>query len=184
LSAFLEKSYNEVQDNIKFSEAKNAALITLNSALITLGSGAMLNSEVSLFYRTVISIFVLLLVVPLICSIFSFRASTGSEGKMLECFYRFLDSKNQIPEAPKKYLYYAFIHKYFNDNPVKYLEEVSPGEYIDEKSLSYQMARQIVDFSEVAWRKFILFNIAIKIEITIFFGCSIVVLAILITKCF
>ncbi len=42
---FLEKAYSEVNDNIKFSEAKNAALIALNSALIAWGGSIIFDSD-------------------------------------------------------------------------------------------------------------------------------------------
>jgi len=183
--AFLDKTYAEINDNIKFSEAKNAALITLNSALIALGSGTVFDSKILCWYRILIAVAVLFLIAPLLCSIFSFRATTGSEGKIVKHFYGFLNAKNRIPSTPKKYMYYAFIHKHFSNDPVKYLEETSPNENrTDEGSLSYQMARQIVDLAGVAYRKFILFNIAIKIEIAIFSGCGIVALIMLLIKCF
>lgn len=181
---FLDKTYIEISDNIKFLEAKNAALITLNSALIALGSDTIFDSTICFFYRALIAFFLVLLVIPLGCSIFSFRAMTGSEGKVIRGIYKLLDSQNKISLATKRYMYFAFVHKFFSSNPMEYWKSILPNEEpIGQKVFSYQMANQIVDLSGVAYRKSILFNIAIKIEIIIFGTCSFGAFAILFIRC-
>lgn len=181
---FLEKTYNEINENIKFLEAKNAALITLNSALIALCGDVVFDSTILFFYRALIAFFLLLLVIPLGCSIFSFRAITGSERKFLTRIYTFLDSKNRIFSSTNRYMYFAFIHKNFSKNPVEYWENIAQNEKITgENMLSYQLANQIVDLSRVAYRKSVLFNIAIKIEFIIFGICDVGALIFLIVRC-
>lgn len=170
---FLEKVYNELTENIKSSETKNAILITLDSTLIVLGGNIIFNNSILSCYRVLFSIFVLALGIPLMCAVFSYRAMTGSEKKLVKKIYMLLDRQNHIPYEPKKYMYFAYIHRYFADNPIEYLQNVMPsaeqgkGEH---SLLLYQMAIQIVDFSGIAYRKFILFNIAIKMEFAIL-GC-------------
>ncbi len=114
----------------------------------------------------------------------SFRATTGSESKLVKKLYTYLNSMNKIDSNPKKYLYYAYIHKHYNNNPKKYLNDVCTTEIDQNKKPYYeQMARQIVDLAGVAYRKFILFNIGIKSELIIFLLGSLTVTVFLIIKC-
>ena len=179
---FLEKAYSELNENIKFSEAKNAALITLNSALIAACSSKVFDSNILVYWRVAIVVFTVLLIIPLVVSLFSFRATTDSEKCVVKRIYDFLDKKNIIKDTPKKYVYFAFISKYYKNNPDGYLMDVFSKDDIEEFNVfEQQMARQIVDLSGVAFRKFILFNIAIKIECTIFLlgGLSALIISII-----
>lgn len=181
---YLERAYNEVSDNIKFSEAKNAALITLNSALIAWGGSIVFDSGIYFIYRVMVALFVLLLLLPLICSIISFRATTDSERGIIKKFYAYLDSKNTIPSEPQKHLYYAYIHKYYNSNPEKYINDIFSANINDiEKIYFAQIARQIVDLASTAYRKFSLFNICVKMECVIFSLGGVLSLIYLIVKC-
>ena len=56
LKDFLEKVYNEINDNIKFSEAKNAALLTLNSALISASAGKVFDQNIAFYWRVLIAL--------------------------------------------------------------------------------------------------------------------------------
>lgn len=184
LDDFLERAYNEVNDNIKFSEAKNVALITLNSALIAWGGSIVFDSSIYFIYKVMVALFVLLLLLPLICSIISFRATTDSEKGIIKKLYIYLDTKNAIPSKPKKYLYYAYIHKHYNNDPEKYINDVCPSENNDSEKIYFeQMARQIVDLASVAYRKCILFNIGIKMECIIFLLGGFLALISLVVKC-
>ena len=157
----LDKAYAEVNDNIKFSEAKNAALITLNSALISVCAEKVFNNDIAFLWRVLIAFVGIFLIIPLVVSIFSFRAITGSEKCVVKKVYRFIDNSNQIANNPVKMLYYAYIAKHFKDDPEKYLNSLQ----IDSKNpIFLQMATQVVNLAVVAYRKFILFNISIKIE--------------------
>lgn len=169
LDEFLKKTYSEVNDNIKFSEAKNAALITLNSALIATSMGKIFDSTIVIFWRYLLVGFILLLIIPLSLSLFSFRAITGSEKCITKKVYEVLDKHNHIKKLPEKYMYYSYIHKYYDKKPEQYLEDIAPKQ--EYNLFIKQLASQIVDLSGVAYRKFILFNLAIKIE------CSILSLA-------
>ena len=183
LKELLEKTYSELNNNIKFSEAKNAALITLNSALITAGASKVFDSEILINWRIGIAIGTLLLIIPMLLSLFSFRATTNSEKCIVKKIYDFLDSKNEIEKEPKKCMYYAYIAKHYKDNPAFYLEDVYHKENTEDYSfLENQMARQIVDLSGVAYHKFILFNIAVKIECVVFSLGGLVALASVICK--
>lgn len=168
LDDFLEKAYDEVNDNVKFSEAKNAALITLNSALITWGGSIVFDSSISFVYRALVSIFVLLLIIPLLCSIISFSATTGSPKGIAKKLFEYLKTHNDIPAVPEKNMFYAYIHKYYSA-PEMYLDAIRIAEMTsEEKPFLLQIAQQIIDLAGVAYKKSILFNIAVKIECLIF----------------
>lgn len=183
LDDFLEKVYSEVNDNVKFSEAKNAALITLNSALITWGGSIVFDSSICFAHRVLVSLFVLLLIIPLISSIMSFRATTDASKGITKKFFAYLKSRNSISVAPVKNMFYAYIHKYY-ETAESYLDAVCSIDIkADEKPFLLQISQQIVDLAGVAYRKSILFNIAIKIECLIFSLGGIFVLITLFVKC-
>ena len=153
--------------------------------MIALCGDIVFDGTVLFFYRALIAFLLLLLVISLVCSLFSFRAMIGSEGKLLNGIYSFLDSRNNISSQATKYMYYPFIHKSFSTNPAEYWKSIAPNKKsADEKVLSSQVANQIVDLSGVAYRKSALFNIAIKLEFIIFGTCDIGAFIILIIKCF
>ena len=182
LIKFLEKTYTEINENIRFSEAKNAALITLNSALIAAGASKIFDAKVLLYWRVAIAIGTLLLFIPLVLSLFSFRAATGSEKGVVKKIYSVLNKKNKIEQLTPKYMYFSYISKHFDNKPDAYLQA------IDTKCryniLEQQMARQIVDLSGVAYRKFVLFNIAVKTECVVFSIGGLTALVIVLGKFF
>lgn len=181
---FLEKVYAEISDNIKFLEAKNGALITFNSALIVLCGNIVFDSSIAFLYRVLVSFALLFLIIPISLSIFSFRATVGNEGRCLKFIYRFLDLKNDDFLSSDKYMYYAYIHRRFNNNPIEYLKSISVlNESVLKKSLLYHIASQIVDLSKVAYYKAIIFNIAIKFEFIYFLCGFFIAIFILIVKC-
>lgn len=166
---FLEKAYAEVSDNVKFSEAKNAALITLNSALISWGGSIVFESNIRFVYKIIIALFVFMLFIPLICSVVSFKATISSENWIVKKLYSHLDNYNSISEKPEKLLYYAYIHKYYNNNPQKYVNDVYMTEVSGiEETIVTQLATQIIDLASIAYKKFTLFNIGLKMECFIF----------------
>lgn len=169
LDVFLERVYAEVSDNIKFSEMKNATLITLNSALIAWGGSIVCDSGIFYINRAMIALFVLLLFIPTICSTFSFRAKINPESKLIKRIYSCLDSKNIVSATPPKFMYYAYIHKYYINNPDKYLRDISSDKLNYENNMySLQVVQQIIDLSSIAYRKFTLFNYSVKIECGLF----------------
>ena len=182
---FLEKAYAEISDNIKFSEAKNGALITLNSAIIALGSGFVFSEGVSLLYRWLFALFATVLIFPLLFSLFSFRATTGSERGLVKWVYSLLSCEKAkfIPTSTPKLMYFGYIYANIK-SAEDYLREVDANNNCIPNSIEYQLASQIVDLSGVAYRKFVLFNIAIKSELFIFIGSFLISLIVLTLKLF
>lgn len=182
LQKFLEKAYSEVTDNIKFSEAKNVALITLNSALIGTGAGKVFEYEIALKWRILIAFLLLLFIVPTVLSLLSFRAKTDNEIGIVKSIYSFIDNRNQINEQPVKLMFYSYIAKHYKSltDVDKYLSNI--GSIDEVGAYERQMASQIIDLAGVAYRKFMLFNFAIKLECIIFSVGGLAAFAVVISK--
>lgn len=196
LKEFLEKTYEEINENIKFSEAKNAALITLNSALISASATKVFDKDITFCWRALIAFITLSLLLPLLISIFSFRANTGFEKGLVAKIYSFISEKNITPSEPKKLMYFSYINSHYKDDKTdnkenktaaeKYFEDIKltfgstiksqcptcessqKDEVIPFESPEGQLASQIVDLSSVAYRKFSLFNFAMLCQTIIF----------------
>lgn len=70
-------------------------------------------------------------------------------------------------------MFYSYISVNYSKEPTEYLKDVNINVFnnannVDEDKENYQLASQITDLSDVAYRKFILFNIAVQIECAIF----------------
>ncbi len=173
MNEFLTKTYSELNDNIKFSEAKNAALVTLNSALISACSSKVFDADIAFLWRVLIALVTLSLIIPLSLSISSFIAATGSDkgitNRIINCYKK----HHMIDEEKNKYMFYSYISCNYSKNAIEYLQKINENVFnktnnMDEKSKEYQLASQIMDLSDVAYRKFALFNIAVILECTIF----------------
>ena len=163
---FLEKTYTELNDNIKFSEAKNAALITLNTALIGASSALVFNSDIAIIWRVLIVFLAVSLMIPLGISLYSFIAKMHHKDD---------------PDDNKKFMYFSSIYKmYYNKKDKSYYGDLK--EDFKEEFAEEQLSKQIVDLSAVAYKKFKTFNIAVIIEIGIFVLCSVFAFVIAICK--
>lgn len=165
---FLEKAYTEVNDNIKFAETKNAALITLNSALIAAGIDKVFDTEISCVWRVLIAAVVFALLIPLIISLCSFIADKGKKEGIKYSFFTGLKDKTPFKDSDDpKLMFYSYIACKCRDKET-YLEKCEIRPTDDDYGLKVQLASQIVDLSSVAFSKFSLFNIAVIIESFIF----------------
>lgn len=162
---FLEKAYTELNDNIKFSEAKNAAIITLNTALVGASCAIVFNSDIAIIWRTFIVFLAIGLMIPLGISLYSFIAKMHHQN----------DTDNI------KFMYFSSIYKtYYNKEDKSYYQDLK--DKFKDDFAEKQLSKQIVDLSAVAYKKFMAFNIAVIIEICIFVFCSIFALIIAICK--
>lgn len=154
---FLEKAYTELNDNIKFSEAKNAALITLNTALVGASCAIVFNSDISILWRIFIIFLAISLMIPLGISLYSFVAKMHHK----------TDTDDNV-----KFMYFSSIYKmYYNKEDKSYYQDLK--DEFDDDFAEKQLSKQIVDLSAVAYKKFKAFNIAVIIEISIFMICSV-----------
>lgn len=172
MNDFLTKTYTEINDNIKFSEAKNAALVTLNSALISACSSKVFDADIAFLWRFLIALVTLSLIIPLSLSISSFIAATGSDKGITNWIVNRYKRKHTIEKSNNKYMFYSYISGNYSE-PLEYLKDIYTNVFnsnnnADKTSVDYQLSSQIIDLSNVAYRKFALFNIAVIIECTIF----------------
>lgn len=164
---FLEKVYTEINDNIKFSEAKNAALVTLNSALISAASTKAFDYKIAIQWRILIVFLIISLLIPLILALVSFKAKMHHN-----CFIKNDDEQ--------KFMFFSYIKKNFYKSENSYIAEINKN--FKDEFTENQLAKQIVDLSYVANKKFLLFNIALFIEILIFVLGAILTLSVIYCK--
>lgn len=178
---FISDVLSEIRENIKFLEAKNAAIITLNSALIAWGGSIVFDSEIVRKYRILVSIFVVLLFLPLIVSLYSFMPFSIISGRKTRSFLCRL-SKDSVPPAdPHKTMYYAYICCNYGSDINKYYNDIMDTN--DDSSPSVreqQRILQVFDLAEVAYKKSLLFNASAKSESFIFvLGCIVTIVKLL-----
>lgn len=181
LTEFISDVLSEVRENIKFLEAKNAAIITLNSALIAWGGSIVFDSEIVRKYRILVSVFVVLLFLPLIVSLYSFMPFSSISGTRTRRFLCGL-SKDSVPLAvPQKTMYYAYIYCHYGSDINKYYNDIKDTN--DDSSPAVreqQRIQQVFDLAEVAYKKSLLFNASAKCESLIFvLGCIVTIVKLL-----
>ena len=132
-----------------------------------------MSKSAKFLWRVLIALVTLSLIIPLSLSITSFIAATDSDkgitNKIVNCYKK----HNEISKDNNKYMFYSYISVNYSKEPTEYLKDVNINVFnnannVDEDKENYQLASQITDLSDVAYRKFILFNIAVQIECAIF----------------
>lgn len=161
MQILLEKAYTEISENIKFLEAKNAALVTLDSALLAILGTLIFNQDVLFFYRWLIALFAIYLLGPLTLALVSFRTKDFLGKVEKKGVLQKRINKSGIAKTPSKLLYYAYIFKYYANAPAELLADISNQKGVEATQVEHQLASQVVDLSAVAYRKAELFNIAI-----------------------
>lgn len=158
---FLKYSYESINTDLKLSETKNTFLTTFNLAIMGTTMSFLFDSDksinntsrgwliaflITIIVSTLVSIFSFIPLNTVICSLFKPKPET--ESKFM--FYKdnFSRYKNSVDD------FINDINTYFNE------QEITPAEK--------QLAIQIVDLSRIAYSKFMLFTIALIIEIISF----------------
>lgn len=153
LHSFFEKQLERTNYWLSFAEAKNAALIALNVAMIAFL--AELKTESSVFR----AILLVLLAVSCIISMVSFWPNTNS---------RIRKKETNVPHD--NLVFWGDIaalkgEKQYIDLVV---ERYFPGMAFDEEhdKLSYDLVSEIITNSKIAKRKYLLFKIALFLDIS------------------
>ena len=160
LHSFFEKQLERTNYWLSFAEAKNAALIALNVAMIAFL--AELKAECPAFKAILLGLFV----VSCIISIVSFRPNTSSRVR-----------KKETNGPHDNLVFWGDIallkdEKQYIDLVVeRYFPEMTFDEEYDK--LSYDLASEIIINSKIAKRKYSLFNIALVLDILSFIFCII-----------
>jgi len=182
LVGFLQKAYTEINSNISFGEAKNAALITLNSVLFVGLLTKAFNDKIVLTYGCLIAFISVALLIPMIISLLSFRAKLGDDKGIKKILVDKMAKKlyEKHKGSTANYLFYRWIYlEYVYEKRINktqtYINTIrnkfpNSTETVDEYVAfeEEQLALQIKDLSAVAFGKFALFNTAISVEIWIF----------------
>jgi len=192
MTDFLKAAYAEMNENIKFGEAKSAALITLNSALFAGMISLVFSDKIShTCDRFLIAVLAVCLLIPNMLALLSFKAAkmgkkskkTGKDGFVRGRIVRWTANRLKKDHEPNKpnYMFYKWIYlQYIHGNPTStYLKDICKANVgkvgFDERTYlaepdfyQKQLAKQIPALAEVAFGKFSLFNMAIQIEIWLF----------------
>lgn len=177
---FLEKVIAEINSSIKFVEAKNAALITLNSALIAWGAGIVFDIENIRFHRIIVAFSVLALSIPMIVAIISFCPVIKGNNEKVKAQAQ----KKLALSSPKRLMYYAYIAANYANDVDSYLTELKDMDSSKNNTAETALGHQAVDLAIVAFRKSRFFNIAVLIESIIFCFGGTITLAFLVFKLF
>lgn len=154
----LQKIEDKIGDWLKFAEAKNAALITFDSACIFVIGEYFLNLQ-SGFLKTTLATILIIFIFSVILCLISLIASVGK--------FNFLDSifKKRTCTENDNLLFYKDIAKY---EPTEYYKKIQ--EILNESNgninskLELNISKQIVILSEIAYRKYVIFNVAASLS--------------------
>ena len=155
----LQKLESKLTDLVKFAEAKNAALITFNSACIfvlfdffrDLNPGAI---------KTCFAILIIVLIISVLLCLFSLLSSIWIFCRLDK---RLLKKVGDVEDSDNL-LYFRDIVKY---KPREYLKEIERIYGMDqskeESKLRLLLSTQIVEISIIAYKKYRIFNVAAAI---------------------
>ena len=161
INALLNLSYNSINSDLRFAETKNTFLVTFNSVIIGI-IVAFLKEKQQIEYlsKFILIVFSLLVLIATLLSVFSFvplnkirkffKATCNSTTPNF-MFYLYNASNFRVNDKER---YNKFKKELINNcNPE---EEFS---FFEE-----QLIFQIVDLSNIAFTKFKLFSLAIRVE--------------------
>lgn len=144
---YLEKQYTHAFDMVKFGEAKNTILIAFNGAIIV-GVTKLANDTSAFFLRY------FLCYVTVMCVISIFVGFSSLIAKIKHFANNIALHKND------NLLFFATLAHMTPDELVKKIKEKYECESVNVNH-EYDLARQVIITSQIAARKFKLFNIAI-----------------------
>lgn len=158
LNTFLEKQLERTNYWLSFAEAKNAALIALNVAMIAFL--AELKAECSVFKTLLIALFVISCVICM----YSFSPNTTNRVHTVKAgkIYDNLVFWNDIATMQNEQQYIDLVkERYFKGMTF----------YIEHDKLSYDLASEIIINSRITKKKYQLFKGALCVDICSFVLC-------------
>lgn len=159
----LKDIFSNVNDWLKFAEAKNAALVGFNAGAV-FGAIALLDDQGTsrVVMRSHLFWFCLLNTVALMIGLWSFLPKTGAE---LWCRVRARLSGNVV--------YYGHIYSFKEDEYLSKVESLVQGLTYPGESLNRAYADQIIANARIAIRKYRYFVVAL--------GCTLVAIIVLLS---
>lgn len=168
--AFLDKEFAIINHWLSFAEAKNAAVIALDTALIGISTRIIVSETV--FQNNWLLIFIItvlaLIVISLILALVSFLPIMVSEKSLIVAAYnRFINVlKHDFTKENKNYVFYRDIARL--EKAEKYLEMLRYNysfPYFNNNQYLNDMAQEIYINSQVTVSKFIYFRLSTSILI-------------------
>lgn len=168
--AFLDKEFAIINHWLSFAEAKNAAVIALDTALIGISTRIIVSETV--FQNNWLLIFIItvlaLIVISLILALVSFLPIMVSEKSLIVAAYnRFINVlKHDFTKETKNYVFYRDIARL--EKAEKYLEMLRYNysfPYFNNNQYLNDMAQEIYINSQVTVSKFIYFRLSTSILI-------------------
>lgn len=168
--AFLDKEFAIINHWLSFAEAKNAAVIALDTALIGISTRIIVSETV--FQNNWLLIFIItvlaLIVISLILALVSFLPIMVSEKSLIVATYnRFINVlKHDFTKENKNYVFYRDIARL--EKAEKYLEMLRYNysfPYFNNNQYLNDMAQEIYINSQVTVSKFIYFRLSTSILI-------------------
>lgn len=170
---FLDKEYANINHWLSFAEAKNAAVIALDTALIGIFTRIIVSETVSqnkcILIFIIITLF--LIMISLILALFSFLPIIVSEKSLIVAAYnRFINAlKHDFTKENKNYVFYRDIARL--EKAEKYFEMLRYNysfPYFNNNQYLNDMAQEIYINSQVTVSKFIYFRLSTSILIGAF----------------
>lgn len=161
--------YKDTSYWLSFAEAKNAALITLNSVLLGFCIDKFFKN-----YNVIYAIFCMMYIISLLISLISFIPALNRREKLYNFITRGIGEKNIENDnflyyrdivKYKEVEYYEFIQKYIFNCEKSEIDEFNSLNNRYEKNL----VKQIISISKVTYLKYILFKVALYIVLFTFF---------------
>ena len=164
----LKEIFANVNDWLKFAEAKNGVLVAFNGSALVLVMSTLLNKENLTF---VIHHWYLIVLV----GYFIFFAALGLIIALLSFLAQISPTWFRVKEEPKdtdNLLFYRDIAKYDKNNVTPYLEKlshiISPDREEEMTQMEKLYANQIITNSQIAVRKYKFFNASLWCTILAF----------------
>lgn len=168
--AFLDKEFAIINHWLSFAEAKNAAVIALDTALIGISTRIIVSETV--FQNNCLLIFIItilaLIIISLILALFSFLPiMVSGKNLILVVYNKFINVSGRASiREDKNYIFYRDIARLEKaENYLKMLMHNYGFPYFDKDQYLNDMAQEIYINSQVTVSKFIYFRLSASILI-------------------
>lgn len=168
--AFLDKEFAIINHWLSFAEAKNAAVIALDTALIGISTRIIVSETV--FQNNCLLIFIItvlaLIIISLILALFSFLPiMVSGKDLILVVYNKFINVSGRASiKEDKNYIFYRDIARLEKaENYLKMLMHNYGFPYFDKDQYLNDMAQEIYINSQVTVSKFIYFRLSASILI-------------------
>lgn len=142
----LKYIYSVVFDNLKFAEGKHTLILTLSSAVLAFATTFFSNNLTQNLFAISSIIF------ALIAILYSFVALVA----------RKVRSKQKSVNGNESLVYYKHIMRFDEKGYIEAIrKKYGFGHIYKPDALDYDLAKQIISASKIAWIKFIYFNFAV-----------------------